>query len=239
MVNLHANWARKVVSPKLASSMQHLARFRMQGALSIGFLGLRRVMSGVAFVVLVSACSSEPEAAAPTSTAAPVTTTSTTTAAIPAVTTIEVVAPAAFSSSGEIEISDEVFSFAFECWAAGAGDVLALGIGQRQANGEQVQAIVQAFLGDPYVAVVVGEDQVLELAVDQRAELFVQQDSIRGSALRFVDAEAPGVGEAVGFGSVNVDCQGFAPGLPEGYVVTPQGGTTAGGAEDTDDEPPS
>lgn len=198
----------------------------MQGALSTGVRRLLRVVSGVGFVVVVSACSSEPEAVAPTSTAAPASTTSTTTTAIPEVTTIEVVAPAEFSSSGEIEIDDELFSFSFECWAAGAGDVLALGIGQREVTGEQIQAIVQAFLGDPYVAVVIGDGEVLELAVDQRAELFVQQDSIRGSALRFVAAEEPGVGEIIGLGSVNVDCQGFAPGLPDGYVVTPQGATT-------------
>jgi len=49
----------------------------------------------------------------------------------------------------------------------------------------------------------------------------VQSDTIRGSALRFVNAaESPGVGESLGLGSVNVECESFAPGLPEGYSVS-------------------
>ena len=98
---------------------------------------------------------------------------------------------------------------------------MALGVGE-DPNGDSItQAIVQAFLGQTYVAVLVGETQVVELAIDQPAELFVQSNMIRGSALRFVDAAgSAGVGEDLGLGAVTVSCQGFAPGLPDEYVIS-------------------
>lgn len=196
------------VSPLAGGSVEVISRPKM-------------AFASAALCVGLVACSSEPEAAVPSSTTAVSTTTTSSTTTIPEVTTIEVVAAAEFSSAGEVEIDGEVFSFSFECWAAGAGDVLALGVGQRETTGEQTQAIVQAFLGDPYVAVLIGADEVLELAVDQRAELFIQEDTIRGSALRFVEAVTAGVGPSRGLGSVHVQCDGFAPGLPADYVVTP------------------
>jgi len=113
------------------------------------------------------------------------------------------------------------YDFAFGCYHAGAGDILALGVGDDPDGDGTTQAIVQAFLGQTYVAVLIGEAQVLELAIDQPAELFVQSDLIRGSALRFVDAAgSAGVGEDMGLGTVTVSCQGFAPGLPEEYVIS-------------------
>jgi hypothetical protein len=97
---------------------------------------------------------------------------------------------------------------------------LALGIGNDPATSTPTQAIVQAFLGQAYVAVLIGDARVLELAIDQPAELFVQSDLIRGSALRFVDASgSAGVGEDLGLGTVTVSCQGFAPGLPDEYII--------------------
>ena len=98
---------------------------------------------------------------------------------------------------------------------------MALGVGTDPGTGDETQAIVQAFLGQAYVAVLFGSDRVQELAVDEPAELFVQGDAIRGSALRFVDsAGSPGVGQELGLGTVAVDCNGFAPGLPEGYDLS-------------------
>ena len=140
---------------------------------------------------------------------------------IEVVTTIQLVPAQELTSEGTITIGAIDYGFAFECYAAGAGDILALGIGSDPATGEETQAIVQAFLGQAYVAVLQGSDRVQELAVDQPAELFVQGEAIRGSALRFVDsAGTPGVGEELGLGAVSVDCNGFAPGLPEGYDLS-------------------
>lgn len=178
-------------------------------------------------VLLLTACTSAPPDAAEstsTTTVAPTTTTTTiatTEAAIDVPTTIERVPSSELVSEGHVTIGSTQYTFAFECWAAGAGDILALGVGLDPESDETTQVIVQAFLGQPYVSVLVGDDRILELAIDKPADLFVQSDTIRGSALRFVDAEgSAGVGKSIGLGSVTVDCESFAPGLPEGYDVS-------------------
>lgn len=154
-------------------------------------------------------------------TVAPAVESSSSTTEIEVVTTVQLVPAQELTSEGTITIGAIDYGFAFECYAAGAGDILALGIGSDPETGEETQAIVQAFLGQAYVAVLQGSDRVQELAVDQPAELFVQGEAIRGSALRFVDsAGIPGVGEELGLGAVSVDCNGFAPGLPKGYDLS-------------------
>ncbi len=184
-------------------------------------LSIRTVAISIVMLLFVVACTSgadvaEPEASSTTST---MSTTSTTTTEVVNTTVVTVPAPE-FSSPGEIIIGEDTWEFVFECYAAGAGDVLALGLGS-ETDGAQTQAVVQAFLGAAYVAVLIGEDRVLELAIDRPAELFVQGNLIRGSALRFVDADgASGVGESLGLGTVHIDCDSFAPGLPEGYQTS-------------------
>lgn len=160
------------------------------------------------------------------STALPRTTVATTApSAIPISTSLppQTVPAPELTSVGEITIAEIDYRFTFECYAAGAGDVLALGVGVDPVTTEATEAIVQAFFGQPYVAVVVEDGAVFELAVDRQAELFVQDGSIHGSALRFVastGAQSSGIGTELGLGSVTVDCDGFALGLPDGYVLT-------------------
>ena len=199
--------------------------------LRLSFAGL------AAAAVLFAACSSDTSelaevetttttiagetAVAGETTVAPAVESSSSTAEIEVVTTVQLVPAQELTSEGTITIGAIDYGFAFECYAAGAGDILALGIGSDPETGEETQAIVQAFLGQAYVAVLQGSDLVQELAVDQPAELFVQGEAIRGSVLRFVDsAGTPGVGEELGLGAVSVDCNGFAPGLPEGYDLS-------------------
>lgn len=187
---------------------------------------LRFLFAALASATVLAACSSTTEvdeaAVAATSTSvAPATTTAVTTTAVEVSTTILNVPSPDLTSPGVITIGVEEYPFAFECYAAGAGDILALGIGTDPNTNGEVQAVVQAFLGQAYVAIINGDAGVRELAVDQPADLFVQGDAIRGSALRFVDVGAsPGIGEELGLGTVTVDCQGFAPGLPEGYELS-------------------
>jgi len=179
----------------------------------------------VAFAVAGVSCSSTVADSAPsttTTTTTPTTTSTTTppTTQLDVVTTIRRIPAKEFASEGHITIGATRYDFAFECFAAGAGDILALGIGDDPETGEPTQVVVQAFLGQPFVAVLIGESRVLELGIEDPAELFVQGDMIRGSALRFVDAAgSAGVGEAIGLGTVTVACQGFAPGLPEDYII--------------------
>jgi len=188
-----------------------------------------RVVGGTAlsFVVatlVLSACSSATQDTAAVATSSSSTTTTTsapTTTQLEVVTTIRNVPSGELVSVGHVSIGSVQYDFAFECWAAGAGDILALGVGEDPDSGVTTQAIVQAFFGQEYVSVLVGDDRVLELAIDHPADLFVQSDTIRGSALRFVDAQgSAGVGESLGVGSVTVECDSFAPGLPEGYNIS-------------------
>lgn len=179
---------------------------------------------GVAALVVLTGCSSTNTDVAGVSTTAPVTS-STTTSTVPEVaeqaTDVEPqeVLAAELRSPGSITIDGVTHEFAFECYAAGVGDVLALGLGTGNTD-SGTQAIVQAFFGMPYVAIQFADGGVQELAVDRPAELFLQGSDIRGSALRFVNAsESAGVGDALGLGAVNVACEGFAPGLPEGWVA--------------------
>ncbi len=176
----------------------------------------------VAFAVAGVSCSSTVADSAPSTTTTTTTTSTTTTSTtqLDVVTTIRRIPAKEFASEGHITIGATRYDFAFECFAAGAGDILALGIGDDPETGEPTQVVVQAFLGQPFVAVLIGESRVLELGIEDPAELFVQGDMIRGSALRFVDAAgSAGVGEAIGLGTVTVACQGFAPGLPEDYII--------------------
>ena len=172
--------------------------------------------------VFLAGCSSAATDAAPETTVAPTVAPTTTPATeIEVVTTIRRVPSSELASVGHVTVDSVQYDFAFECWAAGAGDILALGVGEDPKSDEQTQAIVQAFFGQAYVSVLIGDDRVVELAIDQPADLFVQADTIRGSALRFVDAQgAAGVGEPLGLGTVTVECNGFAPGLPEGYDIS-------------------
>lgn len=165
--------------------------------------------------------STAPTAAPALDVAESTTTTVSPTTTLDVVTTIRRVPASELTSEGFITVGEDQYNFSFECYAAGAGDILALGVGVDPETSETTQAIVQAFLGQPYVAVFVGDRAIRELAIDQPAELFVQGDNIVGSALRFVDVvETAGVGEELGLGSVSVGCASFAPGLPEGYELS-------------------
>ncbi len=181
---------------------------------------MHSIMRAAAFCCIcalgVSACSSDLQEAAPaTTTAAPTTTTTT---VLEVVTTVRQVPAEELGSVGYITIGDIQYDFAFECFAAGAGDILALGVGEEPETEIVTQAVVQAFFGQPYVSVVIGNEQIIELAIDAPAELFVQSGEVRGSALRFVHSNGDvGEGESLGLGRVNVACDSFAPGLPDQY----------------------
>ena len=175
----------------------------------------------LALAVFAGACSSATSSSTPTVPAVESTSTSPPTTQLEIVTTVVRIPAEELTSEGHITIGSTRYDFAFECYAAGAGDILALGVGNHPTSGEATEAIIQAFLGQAYVAVLVGESQVLELAVDEPAELFVQHDRIRGSALRFVDSiGSAGVGEDMGLGTVTVVCESFAPGLPDDYLIS-------------------
>ncbi len=120
----------------------------------------------------------------------------------------------AVTSTGTITIGDDVYELAITCIAPGAGEVLAVGVGE-SADGERVEAYVQAFLGEPYVGVTVGST-LLESNFDGSLDLYLQDDWIRASSIRFVtdlDLET-GDGEFVGLGSIEIRCEAYDEDLP-------------------------
>lgn len=121
-------------------------------------------------------------------------------------------------SEGTVRIGDDVYELSFTCYAAGAGEVLAIGVGTKPDSGEQVEAYIQAFLGSPYVGLRIGsgEGSLIESAFDRPLDLYLQDDQIRGSAIRFVrglDLDS-GSGEQVGIGQIEISCLHYEEDLP-------------------------
>lgn len=176
--------------------------------------GLRRlvirlvtlVSSTLAALCLLAACSTggraEPEAV-PTATTDP-TTTST------AATSTTEPPP---RSTGMIRVGDTVYDLTVTCYAAGAGEVLAIGVGTAPGTGEVVEAYVQAYIGEPYVGLRVGtgEDALIESTLEGSLDLYLQENRIRASAIRFVRGLdlATGAGEPAGVGQIEIECRHY------------------------------
>lgn len=156
------------------------------------------VVAGLGVVGCSTAETAEPDSS---------TTTSTTDA--PTIT-----APAVISS-GTVTVGDDSYDLAVTCIAPGAGEVLAVGIGET-ADGEPVKAYVQAFVGSPYIGLEVGAT-LLESSFTGSLDLYLQDDQIRASAIRFVtDLDlATGEGEFVGVGTVDITCDAYDDELPD------------------------
>ena len=121
--------------------------------------------------------------------------------------------------NGWIQVGGLTLDLAFTCFAPGAGDVVAVGVGEHPVSGQEVKALVQGFLGRPYVGVMVGGQVMFEAALDDPLEVYLHDDKITAGAVRWqegLDLES-GQGEPAGFGAVFVDCPGYESGLPDGY----------------------
>jgi hypothetical protein len=122
------------------------------------------------------------------------------------------------SSTGIIKIGDTVYELTVTCYAAGAGEVLAIGVGTAPDTGEPVEAYVQAYLGSPYVGLRIGsgDGSLIESSFDGSLDLYLQDDRIRASAIRFVrglDLET-GTSEPAGFGQIEIECLHYESELP-------------------------
>ena len=121
--------------------------------------------------------------------------------------------------NGWIQVGGLTLDLAFTCFAPGAGDVVAVGVGEHPVSGQEVKALVQGFLGRPYVGVMVGDEVMFEAALDDPLDVYLHDDKITAGAVRWqkgLDLES-GQGEQAGFGAVFVDCPGYESGLPDGY----------------------
>jgi hypothetical protein len=122
------------------------------------------------------------------------------------------------SSEGFIRIGDTVYELTVTCYATGAGEVLAIGVGTAPDTGEPVEAFVQAYLGSPYVGMRIGsgEGELIESSLDGSLDLYLRDDKIEASAIRFVrdlDLET-GAGESVGVGQIEIACLHYETELP-------------------------
>ncbi len=164
-----------------------------------------RVVAIGLLVLLASACGDGGAAPVPTSTVAPTTTTVEPEPGVP--------------TNGWVQVGDRSFDLAFTCYSPGAGDVAAIGVGEHPESGQHVEAIVQGFLGQPYVGLTIGGSVRYEASLDGPLEVFAHDGTISAGAIEWVrglDLES-GVGERIGYGAVFVSCAEYVHDLPEGY----------------------
>ena len=138
----------------------------------------------------------------------------------PVVTTTTIRAPEpGDKTNGWVQVGDQTFDLFFTCYSPGAGDVAAIGVGEEASDGQRVEALIQGFLGQPYVGVTIGESILYESMLEGSLEVFVHDGTISAGAIewtRGLDLES-GHGERVGYGAVFVSCAEYIHDLPEGY----------------------
>ena len=147
-------------------------------------------------------------------------------------------------SEGTVEIGDTQYQFEVICEERGAGEVRVNGVGRDPVSGDVVLLYLQASLGDPYIALYLEdgtlfenledgtlfeyledgtlfeylEDPTLfEPSLESSLDLYVQDDVIRASAIRFVrdlDLET-GTATEVGFGELEIHCYEYSRESPE------------------------
>jgi hypothetical protein len=122
--------------------------------------------------------------------------------------------------NGTVVIGETTYSFAMTCYAPGVGSVVAVGSGVEPVTNRRTRALVQAFFRDSYIAVTIGDNEVVfEPSLEEPVELTFVDDVVQGPAIRFVRGLdlRDGVAQPAGMGSVTVHCDSYRPGLPPGY----------------------
>ena len=134
-------------------------------------------------------------------------------------TTSTVVPEPDIVTTGWVQVGELTFDLAFTCYAPGPGDVVAIGVGEHPESGQHVEALIQGFLGQPYVGVTVGGSVRYEATLDGPLEVFVHDGTISAGAIEWTRGLdlGSGRGEWVGYGAVFVSCEDYVHDLPEGY----------------------
>jgi hypothetical protein len=123
------------------------------------------------------------------------------------------------ATNGWIQVGDLTLDLEFSCYSPGAGDVAAIGVGRHPDGGQPVEALIQGFLGQPYVGLTIVGSVRYEASLDGPLEVFVHDGTISAGAIEWVrglDLDS-GVGERLGYGAVFVSCGEYIHDLPEGY----------------------
>lgn len=121
------------------------------------------------------------------------------------------------ASEGTVEVGGTQYQFTVACQELGAGEVQVEGEGQDPVSGGVVTLYLQAFLGDPYIGLRLEDGTLLEPSLESPLDLYVQDDVIRASAIRFVrdlDLET-GTATEVGFGELEIHCYEYSRESPE------------------------
>ena len=74
-------------------------------------------------------------------------------------------------NNGWVQVGGLTFDLNFACFAPGAGDVVAVGIGDHPASGQAIKVLVQGFLGRPYVGLMIAEEVAFEAALEDPLEV--------------------------------------------------------------------
>ena len=121
-------------------------------------------------------------------------------------------------SEGTAEIGDVHYEFAVTCHDRGAGDVVVIGAGEDPVSGGLVELYLEASFVDPYVGLRLADGTLIEPSLESPLDLYLQDDVIRASAIRFVRDLNLETGEAteVGFGEFEIHCYSYERELPSG-----------------------
>ena len=168
--------------------------------------GRRLPLAVLAWTLVVAGCGDDGPAVQPV----PVAGAPTTMTAVPAPDIV---------TNGWVQVGELTFDLAFTCYAPGPGDVVAIGLGEHPESGQQVEALIQGFLGQPYVGVTVGGSMRYKATLDGPLEVFVHDGTISAGAIEWTRGLdlGSGLGERVGYGAVFVSCEYYVHDLPEGY----------------------
>ncbi len=120
-------------------------------------------------------------------------------------------APAPPHSEGTAKIGDDEYALDVTCIDLGAGEVTVRGAGRDLGSGDPVELYLKASLVDPYVGLRLADGTLIEPSLDSPLDLYLQNDVIRASAIRFVRDLDLETGEAseVGFGEFEIHCYSY------------------------------
>ena len=114
-------------------------------------------------------------------------------------------------SEGTAKVGDVQYELAVTCHDRGAGDVVVLGTGDDPVSGGPVELYLEASFVDPYVGIRLADGTLVEPSLESPLDLYLQDDVIRASAIRFVRDLNLETGEAteVGFGEFEIHCYSY------------------------------
>lgn len=120
-------------------------------------------------------------------------------------------------SNGWIQIGSQKFEMVFTCYKTKLGEVAAIGNGEDNKTGENIEALIQAFEGKPYVGLLKNGSTIFEASLNETLDLSVDDFEITAGAISWqknLDLET-GYSEVAGFGSLFVKCEKFESDLLE------------------------